>query len=160
MGHLAFRTSLGARNTKLIHAAVDLSGATDDLIELLSIEIDLLGLLARRWSRQRCLAQRECSMNSLREFHGIAMSVDVHVHHARRFVQQVIVERRNLYAFFFQFRHYRTDFVFGQNQISHHHRFGSQLSKRDPRTEDRKSTRLNSSHVAISYAVFCLKKKI
>src|SRR5215510_16056008 len=28
-----------------------------------------------------------------------------------------------------------------------------------PRSRDRKSTRLNSSHVAISYAVFCLKKK-
>src|SRR5699024_12671939 len=28
------------------------------------------------------------------------------------------------------------------------------------RSEDRKSTRLNSSHVSISYAVFCLKKKI
>src|SRR5690625_6987427 len=28
------------------------------------------------------------------------------------------------------------------------------------RRTDRKSTRLNSSHVAISYAVFCLKKKI
>src|SRR5690625_6567919 len=27
------------------------------------------------------------------------------------------------------------------------------------RPQDRKSTRLNSSHVAISYAVFCLKKK-
>src|SRR3712207_7358600 len=27
-------------------------------------------------------------------------------------------------------------------------------------TEDRKSTRLNSSHANISYAVFCLKKKI
>src|SRR5207253_10272484 len=27
------------------------------------------------------------------------------------------------------------------------------------RGRDRKSTRLNSSHVAISYAVFCLKKK-
>src|SRR5438874_9910433 len=26
--------------------------------------------------------------------------------------------------------------------------------------QDRKSTRLNSSHVEISYAVFCLKKKI
>src|SRR5438045_6469914 len=26
-------------------------------------------------------------------------------------------------------------------------------------TEDRKSTRLNSSHLGISYAVFCLKKK-
>src|SRR5207253_11002216 len=30
-------------------------------------------------------------------------------------------------------------------------------SGRMRRTEDRKSTRLNSSHVAISYAVFCLK---
>src|SRR5690606_39902974 len=28
------------------------------------------------------------------------------------------------------------------------------------RQKDRKSTRLNSSHVKISYAVFCLKKKI
>src|SRR5690554_7436331 len=28
-----------------------------------------------------------------------------------------------------------------------------------PEREDRKSTRLNSSHVRISYAVFCLKKK-
>src|SRR5256885_5003719 len=28
-----------------------------------------------------------------------------------------------------------------------------------PLSEDRKSTRLNSSHLVISYAVFCLKKK-
>src|SRR3989442_15999019 len=28
-----------------------------------------------------------------------------------------------------------------------------------PHSQDRKSTRLNSSHVRISYAVFCLKKK-
>src|SRR5690625_6520941 len=32
-------------------------------------------------------------------------------------------------------------------------------SKRDDKVIDRKSTRLNSSHVAISYAVFCLKQK-
>src|SRR5439155_25453895 len=31
--------------------------------------------------------------------------------------------------------------------------------REDQRGGDRKSTRLNSSHVAISYAVFCLKKK-
>src|SRR5207253_7292280 len=31
-------------------------------------------------------------------------------------------------------------------------------SLRGPHGADRKSTRLNSSHVAISYAVFCLKK--
>src|SRR5438874_9712781 len=30
---------------------------------------------------------------------------------------------------------------------------------RDAALQDRKSTRLNSSHVEISYAVFCLKKK-
>src|SRR5256885_12815027 len=29
----------------------------------------------------------------------------------------------------------------------------------DPGAQDRKSTRLNSSHLVISYAVFCLKKK-
>src|SRR5437773_9672165 len=28
-----------------------------------------------------------------------------------------------------------------------------------PQGQDRKSTRLNSSHITISYAVFCLKKK-
>src|SRR6266508_6405596 len=34
------------------------------------------------------------------------------------------------------------------------------ISPTRPRSgTDRKSTRLNSSHVAISYAVFCLKKK-
>src|SRR5437870_7322531 len=35
----------------------------------------------------------------------------------------------------------------------------SPLKKRGEPWRDRKSTRLNSSHVAISYAVFCLKKK-
>src|SRR5258705_9818564 len=34
------------------------------------------------------------------------------------------------------------------------------LGHRDRRGLDRKSTRLNSSHLGISYAVFCLKKKI
>src|SRR5688500_19222069 len=32
--------------------------------------------------------------------------------------------------------------------------------KESRRDADRKSTRLNSSHLVISYAVFCLKKKI
>src|SRR3712207_8179881 len=38
----------------------------------------------------------------------------------------------------------------GQNQ---------RLSTDDSPVQDRKSTRLNSSHANISYAVFCLKKK-
>src|SRR5690606_41820486 len=39
-----------------------------------------------------------------------------------------------------------------------HHQHIRAASMRHP--GDRKSTRLNSSHVKISYAVFCLKKKI
>src|SRR2546421_7433546 len=38
-----------------------------------------------------------------------------------------------------------------------HVKFGAKIL--DPLTPDRKSTRLNSSHDQISYAVFCLKKK-
>src|ERR1039458_10417494 len=39
------------------------------------------------------------------------------------------------------------------------HRVCHETRIRDPRRGDRKSTRLNSSHLGISYAVFCLKKK-
>src|SRR6266496_6613604 len=65
------------------------------------------------------------------------------------------------------------------NKAAHAVLFGGQLTRQDlqgdfafelcvlsqihfthsARAEDRKSTRLNSSHVEISYAVFCLKKK-
>src|SRR5207253_9940811 len=48
--------------------------------------------------------------------------------------------------------------------IDHHragfdHIAGHELGPAHRDDQDRKSTRLNSSHVAISYAVFCLKKK-
>src|SRR5690554_1936423 len=52
-----------------------------------------------------------------------------------------------------------------QPQTGNHHPVVERLVDRGfqvayPRsTRDRKSTRLNSSHVRISYAVFCLKKK-
>src|SRR5690349_22880246 len=38
-------------------------------------------------------------------------------------------------------------------------RHGARSDDLGDRKRDRKSTRLNSSHVEISYAVFCLKKK-
>src|SRR5256885_8190584 len=38
-------------------------------------------------------------------------------------------------------------------------RFRRQASAAPDHARDRKSTRLNSSHLVISYAVFCLKKK-
>src|SRR5690606_42038975 len=49
-------------------------------------------------------------------------------------------------------------------EVAHHPRIGIGAGHRADDVEgiahiDRKSTRLNSSHVKISYAVFCLKKK-
>src|SRR5207253_7241504 len=46
----------------------------------------------------------------------------------------------------------------GQDDIHYLNRFQDRLQGLGFAL-DRKSTRLNSSHVAISYAVFCLKKK-
>src|SRR3712207_8048119 len=45
----------------------------------------------------------------------------------------------------------------GEHQKCGEHRHGNDLY--DLHLPDRKSTRLNSSHANISYAVFCLKKK-
>src|SRR5205814_10377398 len=48
-------------------------------------------------------------------------------------------------------------------RLGHRDRLGSGAHGSDgglvPPSRDRKSTRLNSSHLGISYAVFCLKKK-
>src|SRR3712207_8829696 len=43
--------------------------------------------------------------------------------------------------------------------FSHSMQVGNLAENAAERIEDRKSTRLNSSHANISYAVFCLKKK-
>src|SRR3712207_8555455 len=52
--------------------------------------------------------------------------------------------------------------IVGAQPIVHfEHKFSRMLGRRvrgSPTGEDRKSTRLNSSHANISYAVFCLKK--
>src|SRR5206468_10898618 len=47
-----------------------------------------------------------------------------------------------------------------QTLLGRWRRLGMRLEEVSGRSSDRKSTRLNSSHDQISYAVFCLKKKI
>src|SRR2546427_5730746 len=51
----------------------------------------------------------------------------------------------------------------GEQHALHHGYHGQEVARghrpTQRRTLDRKSTRLNSSHSQISYAVFCLKKK-
>src|SRR5690625_6275774 len=57
------------------------------------------------------------------------------------------------------------DFIIARIERDIHRKISAEFSLPDTiwtdveNKRDRKSTRLNSSHVAISYAVFCLKKK-
>src|SRR6266702_8725507 len=53
----------------------------------------------------------------------------------------------------------RTEFVSTAEQVRRNRVWGSMATGGSQSIRDRKSTRLNSSHVAISYAVICLKKK-
>src|SRR5207253_9166323 len=52
-----------------------------------------------------------------------------------------------------------TDDDFGRHKDAESHGGDFRPRRGESASQDRKSTRLNSSHVAISYAVFCLKKK-
>src|SRR5260221_10855422 len=69
------------------------------------------------------------------------------------------------YTTLFRSYHRGRTFAVGPNpapQESAQHgepRAGRQCRGPSRRAQDRKSTRLNSSHTVISYAVFCLKKK-
>src|SRR2546427_4564042 len=54
---------------------------------------------------------------------------------------------------------YTTLFRSGSADPTHHYRVRRPGALRECGRGDRKSTRLNSSHSQISYAVFCLKKK-
>src|SRR5438067_5439693 len=61
--------------------------------------------------------------------------------------------RSTLFPYTTLFRSAGEDFARRNRSASRRHRHARHEA------EDRKSTRLNSSHVSISYAVFCLKKK-
>src|SRR2546430_10404723 len=63
------------------------------------------------------------------------------------------------YTTLFRSRHRLGDLGSARPAHSEHARGAAQDQGGRFRGEDRKSTRLNSSHSQISYAVFCLKKK-
>src|SRR5256885_5662049 len=64
--------------------------------------------------------------------------------------------RSTLFPYTTLFRSYRAAFPAAQPRTR---RTPASRSARGCSPGDRKSTRLNSSHLVISYAVFCLKKK-
>src|SRR4051812_49707727 len=70
--------------------------------------------------------------------------------------------RSTLFPYTTLFRSHAVDRVVVDDQdrrLGGRRRSGLRLRRPGGGLEDRKSTRLNSSHMSISYAVFCLKKK-
>src|SRR5260221_10532472 len=67
--------------------------------------------------------------------------------------------RSTLFPYTTLFRSLSRKWRRGYSPVDHRPRTGCERRQRRRRTGDRKSTRLNSSHTVISYAVFCLKKK-
>src|SRR2546421_9204896 len=61
--------------------------------------------------------------------------------------------RSTLFPYTTPFRSVQADSPSARDDLRRHHQHGAATAT------DRKSTRLNSSHDQISYAVFCLKKK-
>src|SRR5436309_3371274 len=82
----------------------------------------------------------------------------VHLGAAKRRILSAYQNRRYV-GDFVTLRHLLSEGVLGRVAVyeSHFDRFRPEL--RPAAWRERKSTRLNSSHVKISYAVFCLKKK-
>src|SRR5207245_3308494 len=101
------------------------------------------------------------------------MTVHMHEEDVWIIPEEMIVERRDIDSIVEKRGENRIHFVLQQHQVAHHHirtirRFGqgNPAAETEGRgrgdaldRQDRKSTRLNSSHGSISYAVFCLKKK-
>src|SRR3712207_7868201 len=68
--------------------------------------------------------------------------------------------RSTLFPYTTLFRSLLRVVLYSNSKTAHRARIpDSSQGHRPPSLEDRKSTRLNSSHANISYAVFCLKKK-
>src|SRR5258707_9975024 len=71
----------------------------------------------------------------------------------------IALDRAEQLIFQISQRHARSDFSHMRDILAEYMNKLDQLHERAWRWLDRKSTRLNSSHANISYAVFCLKKK-
>src|SRR4051812_49818288 len=75
------------------------------------------------------------------------------------FLQRSDLEAEDGSTIFLGDRHILRDVDEAAGQVTGVRCFQSGVGQTLTRAVDRKSTRLNSSHMSISYAVFCLKKK-
>ena len=85
-------------------------------------------------------------MQRARECDAIAATHEVEIHHPRRFAQKVVVQRRLLDDANAQRGDHVVNLRLRQNQIAHHHRRGTHIDERRPRSESERRTDVNRAN--------------
>src|SRR5690625_4703053 len=111
----------------------------------------VLGLI----KNDKCVIERApAHIGQRRHFNHIALGQPGRLVKAKHFIQRVVQRAQIRVHFLSQITRQKAQPFTSLNRRAHQHNTLHAIG-----FKDRKSTRLNSSHVAISYAVFCLKKK-
>src|SRR5690606_40623344 len=136
------------------HKAIELAQSLDS--PTLAVELlELLAKGARRGDVERKIGSRvgsDALASVLRQ-----LAADGHLRHEGGFMHLTEQGRALLHHFHRYHREIQMALRRAMRRMTRQHL--TQPGRSPLAGEDRKSTRLNSSHVKISYAVFCLKKK-
>ena len=88
--------------------------------------------------------QVERGLHLARQIRRAAVTVHVHVEHARLVPEEVVVQSRNLEAVVEQRGHHRIDLVLRQDEVAHHHiHAAGAFGHRDPAAEAERRRRLD-----------------
>ncbi len=93
------------------------------------------GLFAGGRAAQRRRARCECLSQRLRQLHGVAVALVVHVHDVRRHLVEVIVDGGDLEATGEEPRHDGGHLLIEEHEVAHHHRAVAHLNERRVRAE-------------------------
>src|SRR6266446_1188297 len=136
--HVTVHDLVGAWNGELIDPAVYFSTLAHDLIDQLRINAKVLSWCSSGRRRKRSLAQGECIVDGLGDLRAITHRMNVHVHHAWRFMQHMVVQSRWFDVALFKFRHDWRYFIFGKHQITHRHRHIARFLESHPRAKSKR----------------------
>jgi len=126
-----------ARGTpNLVHTAVYLAVIAEDLCDLRGVDAEASDRPRRGRRAERRCGEGQSAVDRRRQLRRCAAAADVHVHHARGLVQQVVVERGLRDPTLLELRENRTDLALEQHEVAHQHCLGvAHLLEGDPGAE-------------------------